>query len=255
MPNGMAGKSLRERAYDHIRGKVLSGELAPGQQVSEISLAQEIGSSRTPVREAINRLQNEGLLLQIPRYGTVVRRPERQDIEELYELREGLESHAVALAALRASPRDVEILEGILGEMRNVAAEFRRSGRRFLEGAPLKRFLAADMSFHIALLRAAGNRRIMEVLSNSHILSRINTMPRTAFDEERLRRAEHFHARILAAVKKKDAEAARRETAAHIRASREEALEGFDRVRAGASVAVFPEGLAEELQQIESRIE
>jgi len=252
----MTEKSLRNRAYEHLYRKILEGGLAPGQQVSEASLAGEIGISRTPVREAINQLQSEGLLLQVPRYGTVVRRPERQDIAELYELREGLESYAAGLAARRASPKDVETLERIFGEMKKIAAEFRRSGKKALEGALLRRFLSADMGFHLALLRAAGNRRILKVLSDTHMLSRIFGMPRKEHDEERLRKTERFHARVLAAARAGDAEGSRKAMADHIRSGRDEALEYFDRARAGTplSSSDLPEGLAEELHRLESRL-
>jgi len=253
----MKEKSLRNRAYEHIHRKILAGDLEPGQQVSEASLASEIGISRTPVREAINQLRSEGLVLQVPRYGTVVRRPERQDIEELYELREGLESYAAGLAARRAAPKDIEALERILEEMRQIAAEFRRSGRPALEGALLRRFLAADMGFHLALLRAAGNRRILKVLSESHTLSRIFGMPRAEHDEPRLRKTEQFHAHVLAAARKRDPEGARRAMADHIRSGRDEALERFDRARAGTSLSGaedLPEGLVEELHHLESRL-
>src|SRR6201995_3075492 len=87
----IASNPLREQAYKHIHGKLLAGELPAGHVLSEHSLAREIGISRTPVREAIQRLEQEGVLEQIPRYGTVVRRPERRDLEELYQLREALE--------------------------------------------------------------------------------------------------------------------------------------------------------------------
>ena len=255
MPSPVKERSLRSRAYEHIHRKILAGELAPGHQVSEASLAKEIGISRTPVREAINQLQSEGLVLQVPRYGTVVRRPERQDIEELYELREGLESFAAGLAARRVTPTDLAALDRFLGEMRRIAAELRRSGKKALEGALLRRFLAADLGFHLALLRAAGNRRILKVLSDSHMLSRIFGTPRLDHDEALLRRAEQFHGRILAAARKGNAEGARRIMAEHIRSSRDESLAHFDRDRTGPSAAGFPEGLAGELQDLESALD
>src|ERR1700733_14697298 len=91
--------SLRERAYLHIQRKIAVGELPAGSRVSELLLARELGISRTPIREALGQLVAEGLLDQTPSQGAEVVRLTRQDIIELYELREALEVHAVGKAA------------------------------------------------------------------------------------------------------------------------------------------------------------
>ena len=86
----MADPTLSRRAYDHLQQKLISGELRAGSMVSEQSLASEIGMSRTPVREAIRTLEQEGVLEQLPRFGTRVRTLERRDLVELYDLREAM---------------------------------------------------------------------------------------------------------------------------------------------------------------------
>ena len=96
-----ADRSAREKAYVLIQQKIARGELPPGSAVSEIPLAQELGSSRTPVREALGQLVAEGLLEQTPNRGAVVVQLGRQDIIDLYELREALEVYAVGKAAAR----------------------------------------------------------------------------------------------------------------------------------------------------------
>ena len=78
---------MRERAYFLIQQKIVSGELMAGAAISEVSLAKELNSSRTPIREAIGQLVSEGVLEQIPNRGTIVTQFDRQDILELYELR------------------------------------------------------------------------------------------------------------------------------------------------------------------------
>ena len=152
--------SLRDRAYRHLREKMLAGELAPGMRVSEEALAEEIGISRTPMREAFKQLASEGALEAVPRVGTIVRTPGRREVEELYELREALEGYAVERAAERISPRGIEGLTRLLDEIGAVGGELKSGGKRALEGALLRRFLAADMGFHLRLIEAAGNRRI-----------------------------------------------------------------------------------------------
>ena len=87
--------SIRERAYLHIQQLLLSGKLEAGSSVSEQLLARDLGSSRTPIREAMNQLAAEGLLEQSPNGGMIVAQLGREDIIELYELREALEVYAV----------------------------------------------------------------------------------------------------------------------------------------------------------------
>ena len=88
--------SLSQHAYQHIQGLLLNFELSSGTRVSEHTLAKKMGISRTPVREAIRRLQDEGVLYQVPSSGTYVARPNRKQVVEMYELRLALETMAVA---------------------------------------------------------------------------------------------------------------------------------------------------------------
>ena len=92
---------MRERAYFLIQQKIVSGELMAGAAISEVSLAKELNSSRTPIREAMGQLVSEGVLEQIPNRGTIVTQFDRQDILELYELREALEVYAVEKVSQR----------------------------------------------------------------------------------------------------------------------------------------------------------
>src|SRR6188768_653952 len=157
----MPADPLRDQAYRHIHGKLLSGELPAGHVLSEHSLAREIGISRTPVREAIRRLEQEGILEQVPRYGTIVRRPERRDLEELYQLREALEPYAVAQVAGRLNGEDLAMLARLCDEIRVIAAAVKKAGRDVVDAALMRRLLSADLAFHMVLLRASGNRRLM----------------------------------------------------------------------------------------------
>lgn len=222
----MADGALTRRAYAHLQKQILTGALPPGRQVSEASLAREIGISRTPVREAVQQLEREGLLTQVPRYGTVVRTPRREDLVELYELREGLEGFAAGKAAASARPPDVEALAEHLEEMRRAAAGARRGA---LDAAGLRRLLAADLAFHLALLRAAGNGRIVKIVSDSRLLTRVFGARRQERSLSVVKETVRQHARILAAVRRRDPEGARRAMVAHVRASRDAALAAFDR--------------------------
>src|ERR1700761_6601158 len=94
----MTETSLRDRPSHLIQRKILSGEIPSGGKVSEQAIAEELGISRTPVRSAIHELESEGLLEQVPRYGTIVRQANRRDLLELFDLRLALESFAAEMA-------------------------------------------------------------------------------------------------------------------------------------------------------------
>lgn len=250
----MSADPLREQAYRHIHGKLLAGELPAGRVVSEHSLAREIGISRTPVREAIRRLEQEGVLEQVPRYGTIVRRPQRRDLEELYELREALEPYAVAHVAGRLSAEEVTRLTRLCDEIASVAETVKRS-RRAADAALMRRLLSADLAFHMVLLRASGNRRLMKIIADSRVLTRIFGTPRQEHDAAVIEETHRFHTRILNAVKRGDAESARKFMAEHIRASMREALEHYDRTHAEPDPRDLPLGLPDDLLADLDRIE
>src|SRR5271169_1260355 len=102
--------NLKIHAYEHIRKRLLSGDLAPGASLSPALLAKEIGISHTPVREAISQLESEGLVERLPRLGARVRLIDRRELEELFELRETLEADAAAWAAERISEEQIVAL-------------------------------------------------------------------------------------------------------------------------------------------------
>jgi DNA-binding GntR family transcriptional regulator len=251
----MAANPLREQAYKHIHGKLLSGELPAGQVVSEHSLAREIGISRTPVREAIQRLEQEGVLEQVPRYGTIVRRPERRDLEELYQLREALEPYAVAQVAGRLSPEDVVTLGKLCDEIRSIAATLKKTPHAVVSTTLMRRLLSADLGFHMVLLRASGNRRLMKIIADSRMLTRIFGTPRQEHDLDVIQETHRFHSDILDAVKKGDAGRAQRLMAEHIRASMREALDHYDRAQATPDPRSIPLGLPDDLLADLQRIE
>src|SRR5690242_4529687 len=90
--------SLRRRAYDRIREMLGRGQFPPGTRVSTLELSKRLGISRTPVREALSQLSSQGLVQEVPGFGVYVQIPQRKELEELYGMREILESYATALA-------------------------------------------------------------------------------------------------------------------------------------------------------------
>jgi DNA-binding GntR family transcriptional regulator len=221
--------SLRKRAYKAIQNRILKGELSSGDPVSDLVLSRDLGISRTPVREAISQLVAEGLLDQPASGGTIVTRLTRQDIVELYELREALETYAVRMAARRGlDPGDLAALEDICGEIAQMAAKLERGGQRRLDRAAMQRFISIDLMFHTLLLRGGGNRRIVKVVNGTRLLIRIFSIRLEGHTAALLQSIAAAHRAIVEAVKAGNAEEAVRHLAEHLRASRAERLEEFD---------------------------
>jgi DNA-binding GntR family transcriptional regulator len=215
-------------AHQHILDKISTGDLPAGAALSELSLAAELGLSRTPVREAIGQLVAEGILQKSSR-GAVVAEHTRQDIIELYQLREALEVYVIGVVTeRRLSARELETLEGLVEQVRVCAADLRKSGRPVLEGEALKSFVTCDLRFHMLLLQAGGNQRMVKVLDSTQLLLRIFTLRREHHTVKLLGEVYDFHRRILAAVAAGNREEACRLLGEHIRLSRDERLAEYE---------------------------
>jgi DNA-binding GntR family transcriptional regulator len=252
----MSTAALSEKAYDHIQEAILAGRFPEGSVLSEATLAKELGMSRTPVSQAMDRLAVEGLVERIARYGTVVRACTRQELIELYEVREALEAFAVTKAAERGGEETWARLERYCQEMRRLADELRASERAVLDGGSLRRFLAVDLAFHLLLVRTAGNGRLMKLVQQTRTIARVFLMRRQQHDLGVVESARRHHAAVVDALRRGDIPAARDQLVAHIRASQEQALEHFDRQHQGLPPTELrrddlPRDLAGELERID----
>lgn len=248
---------LRNRAYEQIRSQLVLGDLHAGSEISEPRLVKKLGIGRTPIREALQQLEIEGLLVRSPRKGTVVRVPQRQDIVDLFEAREGIESHAALLAAKRIGPADLARLLTLCNQMNSIAERMKTSGVRALDKGMLKQFLAADLGFHTLLISATGNLLLMKIVSDSHALSRIFCTLRQEHTYEIVSGAHRLHSEILKALEASDGEKARLLMIDHIRHSCSEALEHFDnqqreasRTESGIDRLLIPADLLEEYDRM-----
>ena len=247
---------LTYRAYQHIQSEILTGRLSAGTLISESKIAEQLGISRTPVGEAIRTLASEGWVEQQPRRGTVVRSFSRREIIELYELREALETFAAGKAAVLVSGSILARLERYCTEMRSLAKEMASSGASMLEDGPLKRFLAADMAFHLLIVRTAGNSRIMKLVQQTRTIARLFRMRRQRHSLKVVERAFEFHRRIADSLRAGDGAAAALAMAEHIQISRRQTLDELDSHLAlsdpDAPIANdLPEDLVEALTRIE----
>ncbi len=146
---------LRDVVYQTLRRAILRNEIQPGERLLESRLAGELGVSRTPVREAIRMLSQEGLVTVYPHRSAVVAGITLSDLEDVLEVRLALESLAVREACRN-------LTDGQLKDLGRLAAAFERT----LEGKDVALCAQADMAFHEAIYNAAGNRRLVQILNN-----------------------------------------------------------------------------------------
>ncbi|MCC8136895.1 MAG: GntR family transcriptional regulator [Clostridiales bacterium] len=146
---------LRDVVFQTLRQAILRGEIRPGERLMEIHLAQKLGVSRTPVREAIRMLELEGLVMTIPRRGAVVAEITVSDMEDVLEVRMALEELAVQIVCKKLTKEQLD-------ELKELAAGFRRT----LGGGDVGECAQADMLFHDAIYNATGNKRLVQILNN-----------------------------------------------------------------------------------------
>jgi len=244
---GDKGESkLGDRAYRHLKRKLLNGELAAGDKISEGQLAADLEMSRTPVREAIRRLEVEGVLQPVASSGTFVKHAERSTIIEIYELRIALECFAVQKATRRMKPAQMRQLREFCDEMRSAVRAFRDSGEPCMKGEPLRRYLSADIGFHLALLKAAENRPALAIYSDLNLRSTIFGCRSHDRDLHHVARVWRQHDCVARAVRRRDAQAALQALEKHMNASMNAALEAYDACRAGRTTeeSGFTESIA-----------
>ena len=162
---------LRQRAYDHIRQRLLSGSSNGNELLSEVALAKEIGISRTPVREAVTQLVTEGLLERIPSVGVSVKQITRHELEELTDLRSNLDEYVAGRAASRISDRQVEQLREIVFHLREVSRRLVDMGPGTWDEAVFHELAMTDAAFHLVLVEAAECPRVAKIIEDLKLLT------------------------------------------------------------------------------------
>lgn len=203
---------LERRAYERLRDDILSGVLRPGDPLVESRIAEELGVSKTPVREALIRLQRDGLVTIEPYRGARVIELAPEDIREILELRLVLEREVARELARRRPPETLAALEGSLARSKSALA--RRRQRELLDSLT---------EFSDVQAQACGNRRMAKLLVDlrSALLIIGHTSLRAA---GRVERSIAEHEAILTAIRSGDPEAAARATEAHIRSIERDSL-------------------------------
>jgi DNA-binding GntR family transcriptional regulator len=216
------GAALVDRLAAAIQARVLSGEIPSGSRLRQEMLATEFGVSRTPVREALRKLQAGGLVHVEPNRGAIVRRPTPREVREAYEVRAELEGLAAELAATRI--RDDE-----LRRLREAQRLFRHSMKTLLTWKETRdagdappddahsEWIRGNDLFHLAIQEAAGNDRLQATLTDLHMsFPRDLTWMVLGESSRLLEENVAEHGAILAAIEDHDADAARDLMAQHV---------------------------------------
>ena len=146
---------LRDVVFNTLRQAILKGELAPGERLMEIQLAEKLGVSRTPIREAIRKLELEGLVLMIPRKGAEVAKISEKSLRDVLEVRRSLEELAIELACQRMSSEDLAKLERV---QESFCAAIKRGNAMVIA--------ETDEHFHDIIYQSTGNEKLVQMLNN-----------------------------------------------------------------------------------------
>jgi DNA-binding GntR family transcriptional regulator len=206
-PGQVNGEGLPrgEAAYRHIRKAIQDGELKPGERLREIELAEAIGLSRTPIREALSRLETEGLVAHDPARGVVVAELDYSMVTELYYMREVLEGTAARLAAQHASDVEISILDDLCQQYEAALKD------------PVELALS-NRRFHDTLYRCSHNRYLLNMVTVLH--DALSLLGRTTLEHpDRAAETLSEHRAVIAAIRARDAEAAEQALRGHIRAA------------------------------------
>ena len=204
--------TIRKKVYSYVRDRVLSGKIAPGERLVETKIASEIGTSRTPIREAFHTLESEGLIDSIPRVGYVVRPISEEEVEEICAIRLVIESLAVRWAVQKAHRKLVKDLK------KNMSR-----AEQLLEKKQYSNFAEVDAAFHEVIARCSGSDRLLELAQTlrKHML---RYRAKSIFSADTVVRAIAGHKAILAAIEDGNADAVEQAIKVHLDESKESCI-------------------------------
>jgi DNA-binding GntR family transcriptional regulator len=189
-------KPLREVVGEALREAIINGTLKPGERLMEIQLADELGVSRTPIREAIRRLELEGFLVMVPRRGTYVADLSIKDINEVFEIRTALDVLAAGLAAERITEDELEKMERLLVQI-----------GEYIEISDAEKIVEADEQFHDVLYQASRNDRLVGIICNlREQFTRFRTISMAY--PGRIKKTLDEHRHLVEAIAQRDVEVA-----------------------------------------------
>ncbi len=200
-------RELNQQAYDEIRRRILDGEFLPSNPISEYQVASELNISRTPVREALKRLEEEGLVWSIPNKGTFVAELSAHDIMEIYQVRECLEGQAARIAAEKMSDNDIQLLEKEIA----LTDEFAATGQE-------DEIFQRDIRLHKLIITSTQNIRLGKILATlDDQMHRVRII--FSHSPDWLQAVIQEHAAIVEKIKARDCEGAEDAMVKHLRSA------------------------------------
>lgn len=197
-------KPLRELVLEAIREAIINGTLKPRERLMEIQLAEDLGVSRTPVREALRKLEIEGFIVMVPRKGAYVADLTFKDIADVFEIRSALEALAAALAAERITNEELEEMERLLVQKAEA-----------ITNEDIDKVVLVDTKFHEAIYKASRNERLTNIINN--LREQIQRFRATSLAYPgRMKASLDEHRSIVEALQARDVKLSRKLAGKHI---------------------------------------
>lgn len=216
---------LRDVVFNTLRQAILKGELKPGERLMELTLAERLGVSRTPIREAMRKLELEGLVVMIPRRGAQVANITEKDLNDVLEVRIVLENMAIEKACKRMTEEQMDKLVKAAGEFEDTMAD-----------GNLVHLAEADVAFHEIIYQASDNRRLIQVLNN--LREQIYRYRVEYLKEEETRKLlVKEHEELCQAIRERNVEKACEISFRHIENQRMAIIESIEAEKAGKEPA------------------
>lgn len=223
--------TLGHQAYQRLRQMLLQGELTPGMQLNNRRLSEAVSMSMTPVREAVARLASDGLVDLIPGAGAFVRKLSRQDVAQLYDLRDVLEPFAAAEAASHLTAHELDELTAICRDWRDIIAAMEANEQLCANAAQFARWLDNERRFHELIYKGSRNAWLSKMIGDMHLLVFAFTAQRDKPEFLTLANAQmtqRGHVRLLKALKARDAARVKKIVHRHIRVGRQRVIDFLD---------------------------
>jgi DNA-binding GntR family transcriptional regulator len=212
---------LKDGLADVLTSEIMNGTLTPGNLLVERKLAERFGVSKTPVREALMQLQQQGLVGVVPRGGYFVTTLSVQDVHNIFQLRHVLEGESVAAAAQHADSEDLVRLEAHLKQM--TAVQFVRDSDKQTRQAIASKYRRLNRIFHVGIAQASKNNLLAQFIERL-IVSMERVLSYDSLTEETVQALSHQHGAIVDAIRRKDGTKARRLIGQHIDQTKERIL-------------------------------
>lgn len=190
-PNHSGSSSMEERVYDEIKRMSINYLPKPGQRINEIDVSKQLGVSRTPVRQALSRLNTEGFVRFAPGEGFYIRELNQKEVVDLYELRKAIEFHGVKLSISQAKDEDIEALR-----------KFVSSTGLQSEDRTREELVSLDEEFHERLVALSGNQELVRLIRN--VNERIRFFRSIGIESISLSQRQKGHEKIVAAVSERN---------------------------------------------------